>query len=76
MNNIREEILKALPTPKNHLQSNFNPLPKLREKYGHDEVYKVLGEMEDNGEIYWHELNQYSTVIKRTEKSFQITQKI
>ncbi len=71
MNNIREEILKALPTPKSHLQSNFHPLKKLRDEHGIDEVFRVLGEMESNGEIYWHKLNEYSTVIKRTEKSFQ-----
>ena len=71
MNDIRDEILKALPTPKSHLQSNFHPLKKLGDVHGIDKVYKVLGEMEDNGEIYWHKLNEYSTVIKRTEKSFQ-----
>lgn len=71
MNNIREEILKALPTPKNYLQTNFHPLKKLYNEHSIDEVFKVLGEMEDNGEIYWHQLNQYSNVIKRTEKSFQ-----
>ena len=76
-NIIREEILKALPTPKSFLCRNFYPLSKLYNEYGIDEVFEVMGEMEKNGEIYWEVIHPSSrddegtTHIKRTEKSFQ-----
>ena len=76
MNNIRDEILKALPSTESFLATNFRVPKKLMEEYGSDEFYRVLEEMENQGELYWHKLNQYSTVIKRTEKSFkEVTKK-
>lgn len=76
MNNIRDEILKVLPTPESFLATNFRVPKKLMEEYGNDEFYRVLEEMEKADEICWHKLNQYSTVIKRTEKSFLATTKM
>ncbi|MCX6249407.1 MAG: hypothetical protein NTX61_01520 [Bacteroidetes bacterium] len=75
MNNIRDEILNSLPTPESFLSTNFRVPKKLIDEYGSDEFNRVLEEMEKADEIYWCQLNQYSTVIKRTRKSFQTVNK-
>lgn len=76
MTNIREEILKALPTTEKFLALNFHPLKKLYEKYGMDEVFAVIDNMKEEGEIYWHQIHYDYMVIKRTEKSIQTTANI
>lgn len=71
MNEIRDEILTTLSSRESFLALNFKVPKKLIEQFGTDTFFNVLEEMEKEELIYWQKINAHTTVIKRTEKSFQ-----
>lgn len=71
MDEIRGEILTALSSSESFLALNFKVPKKLIEQFGTDTFFNVLEEMEKEELIYWQKINAHTTVIKRTEKSFQ-----
>lgn len=71
MEKIKNEILAAISKPENYLGLNFRVPKKLIEQYGSELFFKILEEMEEEELIFWEKINPHTTVIKRTNKSFQ-----